>query len=387
MNRNSCRVTGRRLPRRVGLLGSAPSKPRRRSPGSSGPVNQVLEWNQVFIDTLIATNTANSSSQRLGAIVHTAIFDALQRYRTALHANLRRHDRPRAARRAGQRSSLRRTLRWSGCFPSRQPALDESYAASLAALSDECERRRSADDDARARARIERGIDWGTEVAQAVLAWRSDRRVQRRATLRSPVGRLSASGGRRRRRSDAMSAQGLAFTVDVRPGEQHPVRAWTTARSDQRHVRGRFQRRQGARSQDGIDAHRGPDGACGVLGGQRQRPLESGGEPDCARQPSVHVRQQPAPRGPEHRDGRHGVHDLERQAILRRRSERSDLAAGDRRSRWRTPTAIRTRLPIRTGCRSSTRRRTRNTLPGIPASTARLRPFSSATSADDRRSR
>ena len=37
--------------------------------------NQVLEWNQIFID-LIATNTANSSSQRLGAIVHTAIFDA-----------------------------------------------------------------------------------------------------------------------------------------------------------------------------------------------------------------------------------------------------------------------------------------------------------------------
>ena len=38
--------------------------------------NQVLEWNQILIDTLIATNTPNSSSQRLGAIVHTAIFDA-----------------------------------------------------------------------------------------------------------------------------------------------------------------------------------------------------------------------------------------------------------------------------------------------------------------------
>ena len=36
----------------------------------------MLEWNQIFIDTLIATSTANSSSQRLGAIVHTAIFDA-----------------------------------------------------------------------------------------------------------------------------------------------------------------------------------------------------------------------------------------------------------------------------------------------------------------------
>jgi len=35
--------------------------------------NQVLEWNQIFIDTLIVTNTANSSSQRLGAIVQPGI--------------------------------------------------------------------------------------------------------------------------------------------------------------------------------------------------------------------------------------------------------------------------------------------------------------------------
>src|ERR671911_2690374 len=38
--------------------------------------DQVLEWNRIFVDTLVDTNTPNSSSQRLGAIVHTAIFDA-----------------------------------------------------------------------------------------------------------------------------------------------------------------------------------------------------------------------------------------------------------------------------------------------------------------------
>ena len=38
--------------------------------------DQVLEWNQILVDTLVATNTPNSSSPRLGAIVHTAIFDA-----------------------------------------------------------------------------------------------------------------------------------------------------------------------------------------------------------------------------------------------------------------------------------------------------------------------
>jgi hypothetical protein len=58
------------------LLVSSPVGTAQESSADSRPVNQVLEWNQIFIDTLIATNTPNSSSQRLGAIVHSAIFDA-----------------------------------------------------------------------------------------------------------------------------------------------------------------------------------------------------------------------------------------------------------------------------------------------------------------------
>jgi hypothetical protein len=67
-------VTARTL-----IRGNEIAKRERLKPASSNAqteFNQVLEWNQIFIDTLIATNTANSSSQRLGAIVHTAIFDA-----------------------------------------------------------------------------------------------------------------------------------------------------------------------------------------------------------------------------------------------------------------------------------------------------------------------
>ena len=56
--------------------------------------NQVLEWNQIFIDTLIATNTPNSSSQRLGAIVHTAIFDAYNGIEERYDADLRPRQRP-----------------------------------------------------------------------------------------------------------------------------------------------------------------------------------------------------------------------------------------------------------------------------------------------------
>jgi hypothetical protein len=65
-------------------------------------------------------------------------------------------------------------------------------------------------------------------------------------------------------------------------------------------------------------------------GAQVAQALESGSQPDRARQRPITVPQQPAPRGPEHRDGGHRDHDLERQAILRRHSKRSDLAAGDR---------------------------------------------------------
>ena len=68
-----------------------------------------------------------------------------------------------------------------------------------------------ADDGARKR--IERGIAWGTEVAQAVLAWRATDGFSASYPVHSPVEPPSASGGRHRRRSDAMSAQGLAFTA------------------------------------------------------------------------------------------------------------------------------------------------------------------------------
>jgi hypothetical protein len=125
--------------------------------------NQVLEWNQIFIDTLIATNTPNSSSQRLGAIVHTAIFDAYngieRRYTPVFVDNKAPRDASgRAAVIAAGYTAL------VGLFPTQKSSLDASYFASLAALSDH------GGDDGKSR---ERGIAWGTEVAQAVLTWRS----------------------------------------------------------------------------------------------------------------------------------------------------------------------------------------------------------------------
>ena len=173
---------------------------------NSVPVNQVLEWNQVFVDTLVATNTANSSSQRLGAIVHTAIFDAYngieRRYTpifvtsTAPHGSSRR-----AAVIAAAYSAI------VGVFPSLSPlqreALDARYEASLAALSD---------DGGNGGLSPARGIAWGMEVAQAVLSWRA---TDGFSPPPSPpftgglaVGQWRPTGGS----CVAMTALGLAFT-------------------------------------------------------------------------------------------------------------------------------------------------------------------------------
>ena len=185
----------------VGLLVSAPVERAQTSSEESAPVNQVLEWNQIFIDTLIATNTANSSSQRLGAIVHTAIFDAYNGIERRYTPVFVQDEAPKgASRRAAVIAAAYTAL--VGLFPARQPELEASYIASLAALSDDGE------DGGQSR---ERGIAWGTEVAQAVLAWR--------ATDGFGASYPAFTGGNAIGQwrptppgFGSMSAQGLAFT-------------------------------------------------------------------------------------------------------------------------------------------------------------------------------
>ena len=177
-------------------------------------LNQVLEWNQIFVDTLIATKTPNSSSQRLGAIVHTAIFDAyngIERRYTPIAVE---NPAPKgASRRAAVIAAVYTTLVSlfpPHLFPSQQQVLDSSYAASLAALSDD------ASEGGESR---ERGIAWGTEVANAVLSWRAadgftgpldpftggETIGQWRPTSVTPLPTPPRTCG-------AMSAQGLAYT-------------------------------------------------------------------------------------------------------------------------------------------------------------------------------
>jgi hypothetical protein len=194
------------------------------NPGNEDP-DQVLEWNQIFIDTLIATNTANSSSQRLGAIVHTAIFDAYNGIERRYSPIFVDEIAPRgASRRAAVIAAAYTAL--AGLFPSRQADLDLRYAESLAALSDDGDRGQSR----------ERGITWGSAVANAVLAWRGSDGF----SASRPAFNGGTEIGQWRPTPPAfgpMSAQGLAFvapfvldsSTDFQPGSPRALTSTTYA--------------------------------------------------------------------------------------------------------------------------------------------------------------
>jgi hypothetical protein len=169
--------------------------------GEESP-DQVLEWNQIFIDTLVVTGTANSSSQRLGAIVHTAIFDAYNGIERRYTPIFVQQWAPKgASRRAAVIAAAYTAL--VSLFPSQQAALNARYAESLAALTDD------GDDGGRSH---ERGIAWGSEVAQAVLAWRATDGFS--GSYPPFIGGTAI--GQWRPTPPAfgpMSAQGLAFTA------------------------------------------------------------------------------------------------------------------------------------------------------------------------------
>jgi membrane-associated phospholipid phosphatase len=170
--------------------------------------NQVLEWNQIFVETLIATNTPNSSSQRLGAIVHTAIFDAYngieRRYTPLFVPNVDGNGQRLAPRGASRRAAVVAAAYTAlvGLFPARTQQLSDSYAASLAALSDD------GGDGGQSR---ERGIAWGTQVARDVLAWRAVDGFG--GTYPAFTGGTAVGQWRPIAPATAMSAQGLAFTA------------------------------------------------------------------------------------------------------------------------------------------------------------------------------
>jgi hypothetical protein len=187
-------------------LGSADAGTRASHATKQHP-NQVLEWNQIFVDTLVATNTPNSSSQRLGAIVHTAIFDAYngikRRYTPIFVPNVDGDGKSLVPHGASRRAAVIAAAYTAlvALFPSQAATLGDRYAASLAALGD---------DHGGGRSR-ECGIAWGTHVAQAVIAWRTADGFN--TSYPAFTGGTAVGQWRLISLATSMSAQALAFTA------------------------------------------------------------------------------------------------------------------------------------------------------------------------------
>src|SRR5687767_5110592 len=124
--------------------------------------DEVLDWNAVAVRAMqVSPATPPNLQQRLLAIVHVSIFDALNGInRRHVPIHVASAGPPGASQRAAVVQAAYRAL--TTFFPAQHTALNNDLAASLAAIA------MTDSDDA-----IRRGRDWGDQVAVAILEWRS----------------------------------------------------------------------------------------------------------------------------------------------------------------------------------------------------------------------
>ncbi len=123
----------------------------------------VTDWNRTMIDALEVDKTPPPPSTRVGAIVQSAVFDAVNgiagRY-TPMHVV---PDAPRGASRAAATAAAAHEALVT-LFPAQQSMLDQRFDDTIAQIADASKR----DDRS-----IAEGLQWGKTVADATLAWRA----------------------------------------------------------------------------------------------------------------------------------------------------------------------------------------------------------------------
>jgi hypothetical protein len=126
--------------------------------------DEVTEWNQIMLETLRLGGSGGVLSTRPAAIVQSAVYDAvngIERRYTPIHVE------PDAAPGASVRAAAVQAAYASlvQLYPAQKSALDAKRETSLAAIasSEAVEHSQS----------IERGIEWGQTVADAIVAWRN----------------------------------------------------------------------------------------------------------------------------------------------------------------------------------------------------------------------
>jgi hypothetical protein len=124
-------------------------------------VDETLVWNQVMLDAIVAGTLGNPQAIRMAATVNTAMFDARngvspRRYTPIFVTETAP---PASHPRAAVVQAAYVTLKTF--YPAQLARFDTQRALSLAEFK--------GDDPAA----VQRGIDWGEQVAKQVLAWRA----------------------------------------------------------------------------------------------------------------------------------------------------------------------------------------------------------------------
>jgi hypothetical protein len=129
-----------------------------------GAADEVLDWNAVVRRAIVVSATPGALQQRLAAIVHVSMFDALngiERRFTPIHVDA---EAPRgASRRAAVVYAAYTAL--VGVFPAQSAAFANDLEASLATIAADAAIENSVS--------IDLGREWGEQVANEILVWRA----------------------------------------------------------------------------------------------------------------------------------------------------------------------------------------------------------------------
>jgi len=138
----------------------------------------ATDWNRTMVDALEVDKTPPPPSARVGAIVQSAVFDAVngiaRRY-TPMHVL---PDAPRGASRAAAAAGAAHEALVT-LFPAQQAMLDQRLADTISQIADASKR----DDRS-----IAEGLQWGKTVADETLAWRATDGINTVPPTYAPAG-------------------------------------------------------------------------------------------------------------------------------------------------------------------------------------------------------
>jgi hypothetical protein len=151
-------VAGLVVPLAAALLAAAPAMA-----AGTGQADIVTQWNLTMIAGLEAAAVPPPPSARVGAIVQASVFDAVNGIdRRYAYYHVPPAAPPGASRAAAAAGAAYTAL--VALIPAQKPLFDAQLSATLAQISD---------DPADPGRSVQRGLAWGTTVANQILAWRA----------------------------------------------------------------------------------------------------------------------------------------------------------------------------------------------------------------------